>query len=127
TGVAVAFAYSGSAVALAAGYLAAIATSSAFAAPTGALAAELVPTRIRATVAGWMTIAGIFGSVTGLVVVGALSDVFGTFSTPTAVIGGTVVVAATGFALLPETRGWELDTHTAADGATQWPSDGGGA
>jgi MFS family permease len=109
TGGAVAIGYAGTTAGLAAGYLGAVAASSAFAAPAGALAAELVPTRIRATVAGWMTVAGVLGAVTGLTTVGVLGDRTGGFAVPAALIGTVVAVTATGFWLLPETRGWELD------------------
>jgi MFS family permease len=109
TGAAVAFGYAGTTVGLAIGYLGAVAASSAFAAPAGALAAELVPTRVRATVAGWMTVAGVVGAVTGLTTVGVLGDRTGGFAVPAALIGVAVAVTAVGFALLPETRGWELD------------------
>lgn len=112
TGIAVAVGYAGSSTGLTIGYLVAIAGSSAFAAPTGALAAELVPTEIRATVAGWMTFATVLGAVGGLIGVGVLGDITGTFATPTVVISIVVALTSFGFSRLPETRGWELDdTH----------------
>ncbi|MEX2324248.1 MAG: MFS transporter [Nitriliruptoraceae bacterium] len=112
TGIAVAVGYAGSASGLTIGYLVAIAGSSGFAAPMGALAAELVPTEIRATVAGWMTFAAVIGAVGGLIGVGVLGDITGTFGTPTVVISIVVAITSLAFAMLPETRGWELDdTH----------------
>jgi MFS family permease len=115
TGVAVAVAYTGSPARLAAGYLAAIMTSSAFAPPAGALAAELVPTRIRATVAGWMTVAGVLGAVVGLFGFGALADATGGFGSAALIVGALVVVTAIGFRWLPDTRGVELDEVDADD------------
>jgi predicted MFS family arabinose efflux permease len=109
TGVAVAAAYSGSTRALAVGYLAAITVSTGFAPPTGALAAELVPTSVRATVAGWVTLAGVLGAVVGLLTFGVLADATGSFATASLTVGVTVVAVAGAFALLPETRGHELD------------------
>lgn len=109
TGVAVAVGYSGDIAAMTVGYLAAIASSSAFAAPIGALAAELVPTSLRATVAGWMTVAGVIGAVAGLGFVGVLGDVTGSFAIPAVLVALAVVATSTGFRFLPETRGLELD------------------
>jgi len=109
TGVAVAYAYSGTPARFAVGYLAAIATSSAFAPPTGALAAELVPTRIRATLAGWVTFTGVIGAVVGNYAFGVLADATGGFDGAARTIGAITALAALGFALLPETRGVELE------------------
>ena len=108
TGLAVAYAYSGGIRDLAVGYLAGITASSAFAPPAGALAAELVPTRVRATVAGWMTVAGVLGAVLGLASFGVLADLTGGFRSASQAIGITVTAVAVGFVLLPETRGIEL-------------------
>jgi MFS family permease len=127
TGVAVAIAYGGDTSALAVGYLAAITSSSAFAPPTGAMAAELVPTSIRATVAGWVTMAGVLGAVLGLLSFGVLADVTGSFANASRVIGLTVALTAIGFGLLPETRGHELDDHDVApDPRTPGPPLAGG-
>jgi MFS family permease len=109
TGAGVAYGYAGTPRDLAIGYLAAIATSSGFAPPAGALAAELVPTKVRATVAGWMTMAGVLGAVVGLLTFGVLADATGSFANAARSIGIAVAVVAVGFALLPETRGRELD------------------
>jgi predicted MFS family arabinose efflux permease len=109
TGVAVAYAYAGTTRDLAIGYLAAITVSTGFAPPTGALAAELVPTRVRATVAGWVTLAGVLGAVIGLLTFGLLADATGSFANASRTIGIIVAVAAAGFVLLPETRGRELE------------------
>jgi MFS family permease len=109
-GISVAFAYSGTVGALAVGYLVAIMFSSGFAPPAGALAAELVPTRFRATIAGWMTVAGVLGSVLGLFAFGALADLTGDFASVSRGIGVVVALASLAFALLPETRGTELES-----------------
>lgn len=111
TGIAVAIGYGGQLPAMATGYLTAVAASSAFAAPIGALAAEVVPTSLRATVAGWMTVASVAGAVTGLSFVGIVGDVTGGFAVPAASVAVIVVVSSLGFTQLPETRGWELDEH----------------
>jgi MFS family permease len=50
--------YSGSVPAAAAGYLVAVMAGSVFAPAAGAMHAELFPTAIRATVAGWTVAAG---------------------------------------------------------------------
>lgn len=109
TGLAVVWAYGGTATQLAVGYLAAIACSSAFAPPTGALGAELVPTRVRATLAGWVTFAGVIGAAIGIFGFGALADATGGFAPAARIIGVIAALAGLGFRLLPETRGVELE------------------
>ncbi len=116
TGVAVAYAYGGTAPRLAVGYLLAITASSAFAPPTGALGAELVPTRVRATLAGWITFAGVLGAVIGIAGFGVLADATGGFDRASRTIGVVTAVTALGFLLLPETRGVELE-DLEADGS----------
>lgn len=115
TGASVAYAYAGGVIALSVGYLLALASSSAFAPPTGALAAELVPTRIRATVAGWETVAGVLGAAVGLLCFGVLADVTGGFASASILIGVAVAVIAIGFVWLPETLGTELEELEDAD------------
>jgi MFS family permease len=110
TGAGVTYAYAADTAELAIGYLVAIVASSAWAPPAGALAAELVPTRIRATVAGWMTVAGVLGAVIGLTSFGILADLTGGFANAAMAIGLVVAAAAVGFAGLPETRGTELES-----------------
>jgi MFS family permease len=109
TGVAVAWAYGGTETRLAVGYLLAITASSAFAPPTGALGAELVPTRIRATLAGWITFAGVLGAVIGIAGFGVLADATGGFDSAARAIGIVTALSGAGFLLLPETRGIELE------------------
>lgn len=109
TGLGVTYAYAGTPRDLAIGYLVAIAASSAFAPPTGAMVAELMPTSVRATVAGWETLAGVLGAVIGLTSFGVLADLTGGFASAARWIGVSTALIAIGFALLPETRGRELD------------------
>lgn len=109
TGLAVTYAYAGTPRDLAVGYLLAITASSAFAPPTGALVAELVPTAVRATVAGWETVAGVVGAVIGLTSFGVLADLTGGFASAARWIGIGTAIIALGFWFLPETKGRELD------------------
>ena len=109
TGASVAVAYSDGVVALAVGYLGALAASSGFAPPAGALVAELVPTRVRATVAGWETIAGVLGASIGLLSFGVIADLTTGFDSAALLIGVVVAVVAVGFVWLPETLGTELE------------------
>lgn len=108
-GFAVAVAYSGGFGRLAVGYLLTVLLGGAFAPAQGALAAELVPTAIRATVAGWLTVAGVLGAVTGLAVFGVVADATGGFTVAAWSLGGLVAASAVGFRALPETRGLELE------------------
>jgi MFS family permease len=108
-GLGVLVAYSGGFPALAAGYLATILLSSAFAPAQGTLAAELVPTRVRATVAGWLTVTGVVGAVVGLTIFGVLADLTGGFAAASRLLGAVVAVSAVVFVALPETRGTELE------------------
>ena len=109
TGIGVVIAYSGDIRALAIGYLVAIAASSAFAPAGGALLLELFPTQIRATIAGWETVAGVLGAVIGLLIFGVLADLTGSFGSAAQLIGAVVFLASVGFLRFPETRGRELD------------------
>jgi MFS family permease len=101
--------YSGSRSAVAAGYLLAVLVASAYAPSFGALSAELFPTRVRATVAGWLVAAGVLGAVTGLVTFGLLTDALASFATAAVLICAPVVLTCLLFARLPETRGLELE------------------
>ena len=99
--------YSGSRPALLAGYVLGVLAGSFFAPAGGALANELFPTNVRASVAGWYTAAGVLGAVLGLLVFGAVADVGNRFSVA-AVITFLAALPAIGLlALLPETRGKE--------------------
>ena len=83
--------YQGSSAAAIAGYLLAVLAASVFAPAIGALAAELFPTGIRATVAGWMSVAGIVGAVGGLVLFGVLVSALNNFLIAAAVVALPVV------------------------------------
>jgi MFS family permease len=101
--------YSGSRAAVAAGYLLAVLVSSAYAPAFGALGSELFPTRVRATVAGWLVAAGVLGAVAGLVAFGLLTDALDSFATAAVLICAPVVLTCVLFARVPETRGLELE------------------
>jgi MFS family permease len=101
--------YSGSPAAAIAGYLLAILAASVFAPAIGALAAEPFPTRIRATVAGWMTVAGILGAVSGLVLFGVLVTALNSFWVAAVVVALPVLAVCPLYARLPETVGMELE------------------
>jgi MFS family permease len=101
--------YSGSRTAVAAGYLLAILVASAYAPSFGALSAELFPTSVRATVAGWLVAAGVLGAVAGLVAFGLLTDALASFATAAVLICAPVVLTCVLFARLAETRGLELE------------------
>jgi MFS family permease len=100
-------AYSGSRTALVVGYEIAVLSASTFAPAAGALANELFPTAVRASVAGWNVAASVAGAVVGLLLFGAIADVGNRFAVGAVVTFLPVVLAAGLFALLPETRGRE--------------------
>jgi MFS family permease len=99
--------YSGSRTALLVGYELGVLSASTFAPAAGALANELFPTAVRASVAGWNVAASVAGAVVGLVAFGAIADVGNRFAIGAAVTFLPVVLAAGLFALLPETKGRE--------------------
>jgi MFS family permease len=105
-------AYTGSEGALLVGYVLGVTSGAVFAPAGGALANELFPTAIRASVAGWYVAAGVLGAVVGLVAFGAAADVGGV-GDHTGFAAAVVFLPATCFAgllaLLPETRGKELE------------------
>ncbi|MDA8310898.1 MAG: hypothetical protein M0Z46_09845 [Actinomycetota bacterium] len=81
-----------------------------FAPAGGSLANELLPTSVRASVAGWYIAAGAGGAIAGLLCFGVVADVRGT-SHHLALASSVVflpMIASTGLLLpLPETRGKE--------------------
>jgi MFS family permease len=101
--------YDGSAAAAIAGYLLAVVAASMFAPAIGALAAELFPTGIRATVAGWMSVAGVLGAVGGLLLFGVLVTALDNFLIAATVVALPVLVVSPLFARFPETVGMELE------------------
>jgi MFS family permease len=99
--------FSGSRAALVAGYLFGVMAASTFGPAAGALASELFPTSVRASVAGWLGAASVLGAVLGLLAFGAVADVGHRFGLA-AVATFLPAVAGVGlFAFLPETRGRE--------------------
>jgi MFS family permease len=112
--------YSGTVAGAVGGYLTSIVAMSAFAPAVGALGAELFPTRIRGTVAGWVSVAGVLGAVCGLVIFGRLADGLQSFGAAAVLVAAPVAAAAPLFARLPETRGLELE-ESAPDTPAQSP------
>ena len=109
--------YSGSRPAMFVGYELGVLAAATFAPAGGALANELFPTAVRASVAGWYVTAGVLGAVVGLVAFGAVADVGRRSGLAAAVVFLPVLAAALLFLLLPETRGREPEDL--------WPADTG--
>lgn len=107
--------YSGPVVAAVGGYLGAVTAGSVFIPALTALTAELFPTEVRSTVAGWTVAAGVLGAVAGLASFGAMADVGGEFSRAAPVVFLPAAAAAGLVALIPETRGRELEDWAASD------------
>lgn len=104
--------YSGSSAALVIGYVCGVLAAAVFAPAGGAMANELFPTSVRASVAGWYLAAGVLGAVVGLVVFGAVADVGGVANHTELAALATFVPAVLFLVLLvflPETRGRELE------------------
>jgi MFS family permease len=99
--------YSGSAVALVAGYVLGVFAASVFAPAAGSLVNELFPTSVRASAAGWSLAAGVLGAVTGLVVFGAVAGAGQRFAVAGLVTFLPAALLMVLFWLLPETRGRE--------------------
>jgi MFS family permease len=101
--------YSGPAAAAIAGYLLAIFAAAVFGPAAGALAAELFPTSIRSTVAGWLSAGGILGAVGGLIVFGLLVTALNSFWIAAALVALPVLAVCPLYGRLPETLGMELE------------------
>ena len=101
--------YSGSVPALVVGYLGGVLFGSAYGTPAITLTAELFPTSIRAAVAGWLVVAGVLGATLGLWLAGTIADALGSFAGAMLAVCVPGALAAALFALLPETRGLELE------------------
>jgi MFS family permease len=99
--------YTGSHVALLIGYELGVLSASTFAPAAGALANELFPTSVRASVAGWYVAAGVLGAVVGLLVFGSVAEVANRFGVAAAITFLPVILTSGLFLLLPETRGRE--------------------
>jgi MFS family permease len=91
------------------GYLLAVLAASVFAPAAGSLVNELFPTSVRASVAGWVIAAGVFGATTGLLAFGAVADVGNRFGLAAVVVFTATIPATALITLLPETRGKELE------------------
>lgn len=107
--IAAAATYQGGAAAAIAGYLLNITFASVYAPAFGALSAEVFPTSMRATAAGWLTVAGVTGAVTGLVGFGLLADALGGFTVAARTVATPLALSALLYLWLPETRGQELE------------------
>jgi MFS family permease len=99
--------YSGSKLALLGGYELGVFAGSLFAPAGGALANEVFPTSIRASVAGWYVTASVLGAVVGLLVFGAVADIGNRFSIAAVVTFLPALPLAALLLLLPETKGTE--------------------
>ena len=99
--------YTGSPLALVAGYILGVFAASVFAPAAGSLVNELFPTSVRASAAGWSLAAGVLGAVTGLVAFGAVAGVGHRFATAGLVTFVPAALLMVLFWLLPETRGRE--------------------
>jgi putative MFS transporter len=108
--------YSGSVGGLAAGYLLGVFAGSAYSTPAITLTNELFPTSARASVAGWLVVAGVLGATSGLLLVGAIADARDSFTAATAIVCVPVALSAALIALLPETRGLELEQSAPESG-----------
>lgn len=108
-----AVAYSGGRWALIGGYVLGVLAGAVLAPPLGSMVNELFPTAVRASVAGWVTAAGVLGAVAGLLVFGTVADVGNRFSFSADVVFLPAAAFAGLFMLLPETRGREPEDLTA--------------
>lgn len=106
-------AYSGSATALVAGFLAGVLFGSVFGTAALALGNELFPTEVRAAAAGWIVVSGVLGATAGLAVVGATADLFESFGSAFAVVCVPALATAALVVRLPETKGLELEQSSA--------------
>jgi putative MFS transporter len=119
--------YSGSIPALLAGYLLGVLAAASFAPAGGALANELFPTEVRASVSGWVTVAAVLGATAGLLAFGQIADVADRFAAGSLAVAPVPVIGALLFLLVPETRGAELEQLFPEDAAAEAAAGGGGA
>ena len=99
--------YSGSLPALFGGYVLGVLAAAAFAPAAGALANELFPTPVRASVAGWLVAASVLGAVGGLLAFGAVADLGDRFGVAALAVFLPALLGVALFLVLPETRGRE--------------------
>jgi MFS family permease len=90
-----------------AGYATGVLAGSVFAPAAGALANELFPTSVRASVAGWQVAASVLGAVVGLLAFGAVADVGSRFGLAALIVFLPALPAAGLLCLVPETKGRE--------------------
>jgi MFS family permease len=102
-------AYSGDVWALTLAYPLVVMAASAFTPSAGALDAELFPTSVRATAAGWLSATQIVGATVGLAVFGIVADAAEDFVAAAAVVTIPVAMLALLYTRFPETRGLELE------------------
>ena len=102
-------AYSADFPALVAGYLVSITAMAAYTPAGGTLDAEVFPTSVRATAAGWLAASGVLGSVIGLVAFGVIIDATGSFAPAALAVCGPPALLAALYWWLPETRGRDLE------------------
>ncbi|WP_157965284.1 MFS transporter [Euzebya rosea] len=91
------------------GYVLSLFIGSSYAPAVGATAAEIFPTSIRATAAGWITACTTVGAVVGLLLFGWVADVSGSFSVASWVVSVPCAISMIGYRFLPETKGLELE------------------
>ncbi len=103
-------AYSGSSTMLVIGYVGAVTAGALFAPAAGALANELLPTEVRATMAGWQVAAGVLGAVCGLVTFGAVATVDNHFSDAAVITFLPVALTVLLLLTIPETRNREPES-----------------
>lgn len=101
--------YSGGVAMMVVGYISALTMGAVLGPAVGSLFAEVFLTRDRATAAGWATAAGVLGAVTGLALFGFLVEQLGSFLRAGAVLWLPLIPLVGLYALLPETRGTELE------------------
>lgn len=114
-------AYTGSSWALVGGYVSGVTAGAVFAPAGGALANELFPTEVRASVAGWYLAAGVIGAVVGLLAFGAVASAGRSANDAGAAAAAVFLPMALSIGLLlllPETRGREPEDL--------WPQDAPG-
>lgn len=107
--VAALVAYSGGVLALMSAYPLVVLAASAFTPSAGALDAELFPTSVRATSAGWLSASQIVGATAGLAVFGIVADAVNDFSLASLVATVPVALLSLLYIRFPETKGMELE------------------
>ena len=101
--------YSGTTPGAITGYLLGLVAAASYAPAYGALAAELFPTSIRATISGWLVAANVLGAVCGLITFGRIADTLSSFPIAATIICIPVIAASLFYPRLPETVGLELE------------------